>query len=660
MPRKTRKAVNTVLVRKKHDSNENPQNDSVAKVNTRGRTRSAETAATNNKRRSSSINENANQNSTKRKRRSVPITKETNNTAENLNSSQESEILSERDDGKTAEISFREGDQIIQMSVQRNEDCFRDEETESSDDEDIVFNDKNNSESTQSEAELPIPSTSTADTIPEQGVEKDKRRSSVVKAKERIKNLNKEMREKIRELQNLMTEGDMNESLEVLDELLPREQPQRAVENEQQVEIPQQRRNKKQRKDTSNDEGINANHNSLAKPNSSRSEETIYVNAVQQKRFSSSSEEDELPISDVGLIPRNDINVVSYPVQNDDYSQRFNNLKVSVEGEVRKANNIRNEEMDWVDEQERMSAKGDGDTQERGQRSQMMSPEEKARKMVQEAETAKARMFATTGRDTTAHFDENYIVVGAHVDEATVTKIQNGDYVDFGKLIPRDRVLREDDGRMEMVVKNGRTFWVPYAETTVISSFNKWEQAFRVFANLYTKAHPHRSAELIEYNHIIHTISLTYLWENVYMYDKDFRLHLARFPDRRWGLILQQAWFLRLKDRIGTVRSDGFSGGSGNFNNNRGKVNEPCRRFNRGKCNYGAACKYEHRCNYCFKFGHANVNCRKAIADRGHASNHRNGTNSGGTATVTTPNREMPDGAIDKNMGNNNNNNYKK
>ena len=37
--------------------------------------------------------------------------------------------------------------------------------------------------------------------------------------------------------------------------------------------------------------------------------------------------------------------------------------------------------------------------------------------------------------------DEGYVVVGAHVDNITVQKIVRGDYVDFSKLVPRDRVL---------------------------------------------------------------------------------------------------------------------------------------------------------------------------------------------------------------------------
>ena len=100
-----------------------------------------------------------------------------------------------------------------------------------------------------------------------------------------------------------------------------------------------------------------------------------------------------------------------------------------------------------------------------------------------------------------------------HLDESIVAKISRGDYVDFGKLLPRDRVSVEDDGRMEMFMKNGRTYWAPVSFAVSINSFARWEQAFRVYSNIYCKTNPHRAAELIEYNHIIHTVSLAYIWE---------------------------------------------------------------------------------------------------------------------------------------------------
>ena len=164
------------------------------------------------------------------------------------------------------------------------------------------------------------------------------------------------------------------------------------------------------------------------------------------------------------------------------------------------------------------------------------------------------------------------------------------------------------------------------SESVTINSFSKWEQAFRIFSDIYTRQHPQKSTELIQYNHVIHSISLTYIWDNVYAYDKEFRIHLSKHPDRRWGVILQQAWSMKLWDRI--VGGDRFnSGGAHQFTNNhngtpgnKSKVNEPCRKFNKGKCKFGSSCRYEHRCSYCFKFGHTVMNCRKLLADRERSS----------------------------------------
>ena len=192
--------------------------------------------------------------------------------------------------------------------------------------------------------------------------------------------------------------------------------------------------------------------------------------------------------------------------------------------------------------------------------------------MIQEAEAAKARIFDLQGkRDVIEQFgekygsldvrsdivhpamvDENYMLVAAHL-ESLQRKIIQGDYVDFSKLLPQDKIVEEKDDTMQMVIKNGQTFWKPARncglDPLAVNSVHRWEQAFRVFSDVYLRAHPSRAGEFIQYNHIIHTTAVIYTWENVYAYDKDFRLHMSRFPNRSWGIILQQAWNFRLKEK---------------------------------------------------------------------------------------------------------------
>ena len=94
------------------------------------------------------------------------------------------------------------------------------------------------------------------------------------------------------------------------------------------------------------------------------------------------------------------------------------------------------------------------------------------------------------------------------------------------------------------------------------------------------------------------------------MYDKEFRMHVSNFPQRSWAVILQQAWSMYLKDRIqfGSAHK-----GDGNQKGNRLFSKEVCKRFNKGKCMNGNSCKYDHRCEYCGKFGHGAHICRKRL-----------------------------------------------
>ena len=174
---------------------------------------------------------------------------------------------------------------------------------------------------------------------------------------------------------------------------------------------------------------------------------------------------------------------------------------------------------------------------------------------IREAEASKAQMFRTPGKDNfyeryydvvdldqeasppfPQHYslmvDENYLVIGAHLDGAIQNKIINNEYVDFSRLITKDRLTKEDDHCMELISKGGQTFFVPVSdhEATGISSFHKWEQAYRIFSNVYTRRYLHKASELIQYNHIIYSASLSFVWENVYSYDKEFRMHISNFP----------------------------------------------------------------------------------------------------------------------------------
>ena len=206
--------------------------------------------------------------------------------------------------------------------------------------------------------------------------------------------------------------------------------------------------------------------------------------------------------------------------------------------------------------------------------------------------------------------DEKYLVIGNYVEDSLRNKIEKGEYVDFSKLLPRDRTAFEEDTRMELINKDGHTYFVPArnggTSEITISNFSRWEQAFRVYSNIYTRKFPHRSSQLIQYNHIIYTASLAFHWDNVYLYDKEFRLHMSLYPKRSWAIILQQAWTMRMKDRI--IRRDNGFGRPERKNSKK----DICWHYNKGRCTYGNSCKFEHKCNTCNKYGHGEHICRRA------------------------------------------------
>ena len=122
----------------------------------------------------------------------------------------------------------------------------------------------------------------------------------------------------------------------------------------------------------------------------------------------------------------------------------------------------------------------------------------------------------------------------------------------------------EDMQKMVMVNKGGMSYWVPMSDKqNSISNYNKWDQAFRVYLDIYTSKYPECTSELIQYGHMIQTATFSYAWENVALYDREFRRHMERYPDHICGVILQQAWTMFLKDRV-----NGTPSNSNKFNNN--------------------------------------------------------------------------------------------
>ena len=165
-----------------------------------------------------------------------------------------------------------------------------------------------------------------------------------------------------------------------------------------------------------------------------------------------------------------------------------------------------------------------------------MTPAEKAEKLIRQAEMAKARIYEVPGMENVScnqnefndmiHsviVDEAYSSIEAHVEESVKRRVMADEFIDFAQLLPRNRTVimdEEEQGLQQMFIKGGVMYCRPAHErgneSNGISSIHAWDQAFRIFAHLYTKAFPRKAAELMQYNHVIHSAAQSYAWENVY------------------------------------------------------------------------------------------------------------------------------------------------
>ena len=76
--------------------------------------------------------------------------------------------------------------------------------------------------------------------------------------------------------------------------------------------------------------------------------------------------------------------------------------------------------------------------------------------------------------------DDDFFHLTCHIDPNLFHKIEKGEFVELEKLLPKDKLGGRDDNRLEWVQKDGGTFLVPAQRDSKISSFRRWEQAFRV------------------------------------------------------------------------------------------------------------------------------------------------------------------------------------
>ena len=223
--------------------------------------------------------------------------------------------------------------------------------------------------------------------------------------------------------------------------------------------------------------------------------------------------------------------------------------------------------------------------------------------------------------------DDEFFHVTCHIDPGLRAKIERGEYIKLEKLLPKDRVstgghVNDDEhpNCLELVSQGAHHFIAPYCERTVrISGIRRWDQAFHIYAAVYTQANPLRSGEVWQYIHSIHTAAGSYSWECVAVYDYMFHKLMESKPWHSWGKTYTQGWNLALHSNHNSSQFSSGGSGQGNSGVALGKNKQDrswkdncCWRYNRNKCKRtGNDCNYQHRCTYCSGWNHGYFNCRK-------------------------------------------------
>ena len=186
--------------------------------------------------------------------------------------------------------------------------------------------------------------------------------------------------------------------------------------------------------------------------------------------------------------------------------------------------------------------------------------------------------------------DDNFFHVTCHVEPGLRAKIERGEFIDLECLLTKDTNFKVyDEKRIELVSRGGNTFFTSVSDREAkINGIRKWEQAFRIYAAIYTRANPHQASEVWEYVYVINTAASSFHWDNVAFYDSTFRQLMSQKPWRSWAKTYVQGWNLAMRDSI--VRTQGNT----NMKGKRDWRDDCCWHFNKNRCREGSNCHFDH------------------------------------------------------------------
>ena len=223
--------------------------------------------------------------------------------------------------------------------------------------------------------------------------------------------------------------------------------------------------------------------------------------------------------------------------------------------------------------------------------------------------------------------DDEFFHITSQIEPSLQLKIERGEFIELERLLPRDRFgsrTGSDDLNKQLfqLITQGTNNYLepPVPKMGKINSVRKWDQAFRVFAAIYTQANPSRASEIWQYVYVIHTATSANPWDNVYFYDINFCELMASKPWRSWGKTYTQGWNMAFNNSNTSLLNSSSNPSTSSNSRPMGQGSfkdwkeDCCWHYNKNKCKKSSNdCSYDHRCTYCAGWNHGFHNCRKRM-----------------------------------------------
>ena len=145
--------------------------------------------------------------------------------------------------------------------------------------------------------------------------------------------------------------------------------------------------------------------------------------------------------------------------------------------------------------------------------------------------------------------DDEFFHITCHLDANFKAKIECGEFVELEKLLPKNKTANSDNVA-QLVFCDGKTYFMNSTDwDRKITGVRRWEQAFRVYAAVYSHANPSRASEIWQCVFVINKAASIFSWSNVAEYDFIFRQMMSTNPKHSWAKTYTQMWNICLMDR---------------------------------------------------------------------------------------------------------------